>query len=247
MTPSRIALVLALLSLPLLAGPAAAGPTEEARAYVEKATAAFALTKYAAAADNFEKAFELKPDPALLYNAAQSHRLAGNKERALALYKNYLRIYAPKDKREEVEARIAELEKAIAHDKAIEARPPNTTEPLAATPPAAPPTPVAPAAASPAAPPTSSVPPPAPAAAPAVPAPAPALATAAPAPAPVAPTPAPVLVAQPGPAEQDSLTRKPWFWVAAGGGVAAALIVVLALTMGGSKAPSPSIGSAPGN
>ena len=112
-------------------GRAAAGDTEEARAYADKATAAFALTHYAAAAESFEKAFELKPDPALLYNAAQSHRLAGNKERALALYRNYLRLYAKKDKRPELEARIDELEKAIAHDKAIESRPPNTTEPIA--------------------------------------------------------------------------------------------------------------------
>jgi hypothetical protein len=111
-----------------------AGNTEEARAYVEKATAAFALTHYAAAAENFEKAFELRPDPALLYNAAQSHRLAGNKERALALYRNYLRIYAKRDKRAEIEARIEELEKAVARDKAIENAPPTTTEPIAAGP-----------------------------------------------------------------------------------------------------------------
>jgi hypothetical protein len=41
---------------------AAAGSADEARAYLDKATAAFALNYYATAAGNFEKAFELKPD-----------------------------------------------------------------------------------------------------------------------------------------------------------------------------------------
>jgi tetratricopeptide (TPR) repeat protein len=133
---SRIGSVRAVIAALALAcasaaGPARAGDTEDARAYATKATAAFALTKYAVAAEYFEKAFELRPDPALLYNAAQSHRLAGNKERALALYRNYLRLFAKKDQRPEIEARIDELEKAIAHDRAVETRPPNTTQPFA--------------------------------------------------------------------------------------------------------------------
>jgi len=217
----------AAVAVILLAGRARAGDTEDAKAYVQKATAAFALTHYAAAAENFEKAFELRPDGALLYNAAQSHRLAGNKERALALYKNYLRLYAKKEQHAELQARIDELEKAIAHDKVVETRPPNTTEPVAPTaPPATPAAPVQPAAAAP-----PPAPPPVPEAPPPSPAPA-----------------ASVLVAQPAPAaEHDSLTSKPWFWVAAGGGVVAAVAVALLLTMGGSKDPAASIGRAPGN
>src|SRR5438876_12391154 len=87
-----------------LGGRAEAGNIEEARAYVEKATAEYALNKYAAAAENFEKAFELKPDPALLYNAAQSYRLAGKTERALALYESFLRVYPKEKKRAEIES-----------------------------------------------------------------------------------------------------------------------------------------------
>jgi hypothetical protein len=59
----------------------------------------------------FEKAFELKSDPALLYNAAQSHRLAGNKERALALYQNHLRVYGRDAKAASIETRIEELKR----------------------------------------------------------------------------------------------------------------------------------------
>src|SRR5438045_2057945 len=100
-----------------LAGRAEAGNVDEARGYVERATAEYALNKYAAAAENFEKAFELKPDPALLYNAAQSYRLAGNKERALALYESYLRVYPKEKKRAEIESHIQQLRLAIQHDR----------------------------------------------------------------------------------------------------------------------------------
>jgi hypothetical protein len=209
------------------AGPARAGDTEDARAYADKATAAFALAHYGVAADYFEKAFELRPDPALLYNAAQSHRQAGNKERALVLYRNYLRLYAKKDKRAEIEARIDELEKAIAHDRAVQSKPPNSTEPVAggssdpgttAGPTVTPLT--AGTAASAASPPANM--------------------TLAPQP---PGSPAPTLVAQPAPpAQDDSIVKKPWFWIVTAGGVAAAVTVVLLLSAGGSKDPAPSIG-----
>jgi tetratricopeptide (TPR) repeat protein len=100
--------------------------------YQQKATAAYALGHYAEAAESFEKAFELAPDPALLYNAAQAYRLAGNKERALTLYENYLHVYGGQEKRAELESRIAELKKAIEHDKAVATQPPNGTEPVKA-------------------------------------------------------------------------------------------------------------------
>src|SRR6185503_8424926 len=123
--------VAAGLTMGAVAGRAqTANTTEEARAYADKATAAFALTHYAVAAENFEKAFELKPDPALLYNAAQAYRLAGNKERALALYESYLRVYGGTDKRGQVEARIKDLKQAIEHDKVVATQPPNTTLPI---------------------------------------------------------------------------------------------------------------------
>ena len=94
-----------------------ASDADEARAYHEKAKAAFALSHYAQAAEFFEKAFELKSDPALLYNAAQSHRLAGNKQRALTLYQNYLRVYGRDERRPQIELRIEELKKAIEKDR----------------------------------------------------------------------------------------------------------------------------------
>ena len=84
MFPSRagVALVGWLLAMPSSLVWAGAPGGDDARSYLDKATSAYGLGRYAVAAENFEKAYELKPDLALLYNAAQSHRLAGNKQRA---------------------------------------------------------------------------------------------------------------------------------------------------------------------
>jgi tetratricopeptide (TPR) repeat protein len=204
---------------------AAAAPADDARVYNDKATAAFALGRFAEAADHFEKAFELKPEAALLYNAAQAHRLAGNKERALTLYQSYLRVYGNKDKRSEVEARIRDLTAAIAKDKQDATRPPTTTEPVT----------VAPALATP--PPTPApAPPPEP---PAAPAPVVAVTAAPPPPEP----PAVSLVAQPAPPEERSVTSSPWFWIAIGGAVVATVAVTLLLVV--KKDPDASIGVVP--
>ena len=232
---------------------AADSDADGARAFHEKAKAAFALSHYAQAADYFEKAFELKSDPALLFNAAQSHRLAGNKERALTLYQNYLRVYGRDERRAAIDSRIEELKRAIEHDRAAgvatqpkpavsppspaPSRPGNSAGEIAAGPISAPP-------------PSPPRPAPTPAPAPAEPSPSPAPTV------PIAPPPAvdngspsPMLLTQSAaPASDDgSVTRKPWFWIVVGGGVAAAAAAVLFVTLSGSKDPSPSLGSAPGN
>ncbi len=241
MLPSRasVGLLVLLLSCLALGGPARADDVEQARAYVNKATGAYALSHYAVAAENFEKAFELKPDPALLYNAAQAYRLAGNKERALELYESYVRVYTgKKDMRPDIEGHIRQLKEAIERDRAAATSPPITTMPMGGTPgegreppPTSPPpvTPIAPAA-------SASTSTPAPAAI-------------APPPASAAPASSPVVLTQSaGPPEtSDSVTKKTWFWVAVGGGVAAAVIVGLLIGLSGTDPASASIGKVNGN
>lgn len=244
--------LVALLSF-ASAGRARADANDEARAYLERAKAAFALSHYAQAADYFEKAFELKSDRALLFNAAQSHRLAGNKERALALYQNYLRVYGNDEKAAQIEQRIEELKRAIEHDrKEMPASPPpgwpggvppkgsaaRTPAPGATAAPLEPPNPQAAA----------------PGSAPVEPlashagssAPPSALNATDTQPAGGA---APVLTksASPGEAESTPLTHKPWFWGVVGGGVAVAVVTVLFITMSKTNDPSPSFGTAHGN
>jgi hypothetical protein len=211
---------------------------DQARSFLNKATAAYGLGHYAVAAENFEKAYELRPDPALLYNAAQAHRLAGNKQRALELYQSYLRMYGKKDQSEEVERHIRDLKQAISRDEAVATAPPVTPAPVSVplTPPAAPGK-IEPIA----------VPPPSPATAPA--------AEAAAAPPPHSPPPAPpppaaaptTLVVESAPPPPESLTHKAWFWIVIGAGVAAAAAVTVLLATRGPNDAVPTLGTASGN
>jgi tetratricopeptide (TPR) repeat protein len=236
-----------------LARPVLAASGKDAKRIYEEATALFGLGKYADAAEKYEAAFSLKPDPALLYNAAQSYRLAGNKQRALELYRNYVRLYPDGSNAPDARSHVAALKKDIEDDRPpIEmARPPR---------PGVQPPPVAGAA-----------PPPAPAPAPAPSAPAPAVSPVAPAPAPMPPPvesqpanpplPPPVLAAAPPaasggvptlvgtgstPAESRPLTSEWWFWAAVGGGAVVATVLILFATRGESF-PDPTFGSVDGN
>jgi len=129
-----VSLVLGL-ALVLVGAGAYADNKEGARAHFEQGNASFALGDYGAAAVEYEKAFALRPDPALLYNAAQAHRLANNKARALLLYKNYLSVYGQKvSNRDEVQRHIATLKQAIEIEQKSQSSPPTGTAPVEATP-----------------------------------------------------------------------------------------------------------------
>jgi hypothetical protein len=211
-------------------GVAVAGTTaDEAHAFHDKAKTEFALGKFTQAAEDFERAFELKPDAALLYNAAQAHRLGGDKARALSLYQNYLRVFGHVGKWAEVEARVDELKRAIAQDRAATpvafsgaAVVPKSEPPPAETQPVAQPLAVAPVKKEPE--PSSLTSPPA--------------ATAPPA------TSTVVLVAPPAnPADEPRpLLQRPAFWIVTGVVVAAAVATTILLATRGSKDPSASIG-----
>lgn len=226
----------------------AAVAQETAREAYERATAQYALGKYAEAALIFERAFELKPDPAILYNAAQAHRLGGNKQRALELYQSYLRLYGDRGSRVEVQRHVEALQAAIEKDRAASSQNPMTlrTPPAPTQPKPATPTPTATTTATVQPPPKPAPPQPPPER---KPAPAPTVVTATPAPTPApAPTrPAPTaIVSEPPPRKKI----KPWVW----GIVAAAIVVVgagvgvgVAIGTRGSKDPDPSFGKVNGN
>ena len=121
-----------LFALVLLSIAAAPAPADgDARAHYRAGTAAYALGRYGDAADEYEKAFALHPDAALLYNAAQAHRMANNKPRALLLYQNYLRLYGEgASNRVEVLRFIVQLKAAIEADKTSVSQPPIGTDSL---------------------------------------------------------------------------------------------------------------------
>jgi tetratricopeptide (TPR) repeat protein len=115
--------------------------TDDARTHFKQGTTYYTLGKYADAAVEYERAYELHQDPALLYNAAQAQRMAGNKSRALLLYQNYLRFYGENAANHaEVERFVAQLQKAIDSEKAAVTTPPTMPE-KAELPPAASPAP----------------------------------------------------------------------------------------------------------
>jgi tetratricopeptide (TPR) repeat protein len=105
---------------------------DDAKSLFERGTALFALHRFADAAALYEKAFELKPDPAILYNAAQAHRLAGNGSRALELYQGLLRLYPGKiANRAEVLEHVRQLELALETAQRARNAPPVTPLPAA--------------------------------------------------------------------------------------------------------------------
>jgi tetratricopeptide (TPR) repeat protein len=110
--PSDV-LVLALVALlALLAAPRSvlAGPTQDAAWEAEQARRAYNLGHWAEAADGYEKAYRLHPDPVLLFDRAQALRNLGRVPEALANYRAYLREMPDAQNRVAVEARIRELE-----------------------------------------------------------------------------------------------------------------------------------------
>jgi hypothetical protein len=82
----------------------------EATVHSRRAIAAYALRHCAEAASEFEAAFKLEPDKALLFDAAQAHRCAGNGPRALELYQSYLGVFPTAPNRGFVEQQIARLQ-----------------------------------------------------------------------------------------------------------------------------------------
>jgi tetratricopeptide (TPR) repeat protein len=129
----RLPLLIATLSL-LVASAAWAEATADtktaAKEHYARGTSYYDLGKYDDAIKEFEAAYQLKNDPAFLYNLAQSYRLAGNAERALHFYRTYLRYMPKAANRTEIEDRIAALERQVATEsKATTTPPPAGTTP----------------------------------------------------------------------------------------------------------------------
>lgn len=122
------------IARPLHAAPKA--PPSEAKMFYDKATAAFALGQYLEAAENYEQAFRLKPDPALLYNTAQAYRLGGNNKRALELYRSYMRVFPDGAAQEEAAKHAESLTQKLAEADAPKSPAPASPREPARVPPA---------------------------------------------------------------------------------------------------------------
>ncbi len=98
-----------------------------ARQHYKAATGHFAVGEFDAAATEYESAYKLHQDPALLFNAAQSRRLAGQNQKALVLYKNFLHLYPTSPNVPAVREQIDKLQEAIAAESKAQTSPPTTT------------------------------------------------------------------------------------------------------------------------
>jgi tetratricopeptide (TPR) repeat protein len=105
--------VITLCCLIFLSPIAFADDVSEARNHYQRATNHFAVGEFTKAGEEYQAAYKLKPDPALLFNAAQAFRLGGDSKRALVLYRNYLSFYPNESNAEEVRVQIEKLRTAI--------------------------------------------------------------------------------------------------------------------------------------
>jgi tetratricopeptide (TPR) repeat protein len=207
-----------LIAVLLGASSSARADRNEARRAYDAATAAFGLGHYAEAAEKYEKAFSIHPDPALLYNCAQAYRLAGNRARALELYRNYLRLYPDRSNADEARSQVAALSKAIDDEKPVAIAPPpaQTAAPVVA-----------------------SLPPPAPALSPSA-----ASSSSSP---PVSQTVAAGIAIGPSAEPPPSSGSHTWIWIAAGAAVVVGATVAILLATRGERFPDASYGTATGN
>lgn len=88
----------------------------------------FDAQRYGEAVDEFQAAYELKADPAFLYNIAQCHRLAGHTEEAIRYYRTFLALVPATPVRPRVEGYIAELEASRPPEKTPEQGQPDKPE-----------------------------------------------------------------------------------------------------------------------
>src|SRR4029079_18853040 len=111
------------------AEPAPEDKTAQARALAQEATTHYAVGEFTQSAEKYQAAYKLKPDPALLYNAAQAYRMAGNNDNARLLSKNYVMFYPNEKNVPNVQQQITKLQEAIAAQHKAQTQPPTTTEP----------------------------------------------------------------------------------------------------------------------
>ena len=101
---------------PTPAGPAqsAGTSTTAARTHARQGLAFYDLNRFQEAYLEYEQAYLLEQDPALLYNMGQCQRKLGNNEEALHFYRIYLRRVSKGPSAVEAEKRVRELEDATA-------------------------------------------------------------------------------------------------------------------------------------
>ena len=132
--------LLATLLIAIGTARAAEPRAEKAREHFQHGDAYFKLEKYPNALQEFEQAYLAKQDPSFLYNIAQCHRLMGNRVEAVRFYKRYVSEAPAAANRGIAEKHIRDLEAALNAEELTGARPP-LAAPMPPVSPIAPPQP----------------------------------------------------------------------------------------------------------
>jgi tetratricopeptide (TPR) repeat protein len=98
-----------------------------AREHYQRGTKLYDLQRYDEAAKEYEAAYEIVDDPALLFNIGQAYRFGGDDPKALGAFRSYLRRLPRAENRPEVESRIADLQKLIEEKRKSQEAPPGGT------------------------------------------------------------------------------------------------------------------------
>jgi tetratricopeptide (TPR) repeat protein len=94
---------------------------QEAKQHYDRGMAHYELGEFGAAVDEFKLAYARSQAPGLLFNLAQASRLNKDYGQALHFYRSYLRVRPDAPNREDVEARIAEIEPIVELQRRAEA------------------------------------------------------------------------------------------------------------------------------
>jgi tetratricopeptide (TPR) repeat protein len=116
MNPRRVAVAILALYAAVPAIARAEGEAErklQAKEHYEMATRLYDVGKYGEAIAEYEQAYLLIEDAALLFNIGQAYRLWDRPEDASRAYKNYLRRRPEASNRADVEKKISDMERII--------------------------------------------------------------------------------------------------------------------------------------
>jgi tetratricopeptide (TPR) repeat protein len=99
---------------------------QQAKEHYEMATRFYDVGKYGEAINEYEQAYLLIEDAALLFNIGQAYRLWDRPEDASRAYKNYLRRRPDASNRADVEKKIADMERLVEdRHRGMPAQPPS--------------------------------------------------------------------------------------------------------------------------
>ena len=93
-----------------------AGAVERAKVLFEKGVAAYSSGRYYEAIEIFAETDRLYPNPQIAFNIAKAYDQLGSKSGSLSYYRDYLRRSPEATDRAPIEARVRELETALAVD-----------------------------------------------------------------------------------------------------------------------------------